>query len=190
MLGVATMSLSGLRSTGLSTATRQVADYINLCRSRAISKHTAIRMGVVVETDARQDPMSDTRMKRFSSWAWNKKTKTFDQLDAWQTLPGDLIFEPRVAKYVRKSEYADTDPSAVRGHQVLAEPAGTPMKVNGQTIRFIQFSPTGRASVEGIEDRNLILVIRSGDAQTNFQGTNWAQFNVDTLTGRVRIYRP
>ena len=190
MVGIATMSLSGMRSTALSTATRQVADYLNLSRSRAISQHTAIRVGVVVETDGYDDPVSDSRMRRFSSWAWNKKTKTFEQLDAWQLLPGDLIFEPRVAFFIRQSEYASKDPSAIRGHQVLAESASDPMRVDGQTIRFVQFSPTGRVSIEGIEDRNIILVLRPGEAQSEFKGTNWAQINIDTLTGRIRIYRP
>lgn len=184
------MSLSGLRSTTLSTATRQMTDYINVCRSRAIAKHTAIRIGVVVDSKAGGGPTNDARMKRFSSWAWNKKTKSFEQLDAWQLLPGDLVFEPRVVNFIRESEYARKDPAAIRGYHVLAEDAPDPMEVDGQTIQFFQFSPTGRASVNGSEERNLILIIRSGEAQTNFNGTNWSQLNIDTLTGRVRIYRP
>jgi prepilin-type N-terminal cleavage/methylation domain-containing protein len=190
MLGVATMSLSGLRSTTLSTATRQVADYINVCRSRAISQHTAIRIGVVVDSLEEIGPTNDDRMNRFSSWAWNKRTKSFEQFDAWQRLPGDLVFESREANFVRASEYASKDPASIRGHQVFAEIAPNPMNVNGQTIRFFQFSPTGRVSVEDSEDRNLIIVIRSGESQNEFKGTNWAQVNIDTLTGRVRIYRP
>lgn len=190
MLGVATMSLSGLRSTTLSTATRQVADYINVCRSRAISEHTAIRIGVVVDSPDKADPINDSRMKRFSSWAWNKKTKSFEQLDNWQRLPGDLVFESRVANFIRASDYAHKDPSSIRGHHVFAETARNPMLEDGQAIRFFQFSPTGRVSVEGNEDRNLILILRAGKTDDRFTGTNWAQLNVDTLTGRVRIYRP
>lgn len=190
MVGVATMSLAGLRSTTLSTSTRQMTDFINVCRSRAIAQHTTIRVGVAVDTRAGGAATHERQVKLYSSWAWNKKTRTFEQLDAWKLLPGDLTFESRVVDYIRKSDYAQKDPAAIRGRHVLAEASPDPMEVDGQTIRFIQFSPTGRASVDGSEERNLILIIRSGSVQTEFEGANWAQLNIDTLTGRVRIYRP
>ena len=190
MIGVAGMSLAGLRSTTLSTSTRQLTDYINACRSRAIAKHTTIRVGVVVDTRAGGAATNDRQVKLYSSWAWDKKTKSFEQLDAWKLLPGDLIFESRVVDYIRASEYAQKDPAAIRGHHVLAEASPDPMEADGQTIRFIQFSPTGRATVDGSEERNIILIIRPGTTHSEFKGTNWAQLNIDTLTGRVRIYRP
>ncbi len=184
-LGLATLSMVTLRGTSLSTETRKFADFLNLCRSQAIARHTAIRVGVVVES-----PNPEEVFRRYSAWTWNRKTRHFEQSHQWHILPGDLVFEPTLPDYVKESPHAERDVSSVRGDYLLG-PVGETFTVGeGQLARFVEFSPSGRASIPGGTLRNLILVLRPGEAGGVYAGTNWSQFNVDTFTGRVRIYRP
>ncbi len=183
-MGLVTMSMGSLRSTSLTTATRQFADYVNLCRSQAIARHTAIRIGIVEDS---QNP--DDRFRRYSAWAWDKRTREFVQIHEWKRLSLDLVFAPRLPEAVKESNYALRDASAVRGDYWLGR-GKTQVAESGERVRFIEFSPAGRASIEDGDLRNLLIVMRPGDAEATTMPVNWAQFNIDTLTGRVRIHRP
>ena len=66
-------------------------------------------------------------------------------------------------------------------------------------VRFIEFKPNGRARIKGSEARKVITLLVNGiltnteftyTEQEDGTPTNWAQINVDTLTGRTRILRP
>jgi hypothetical protein len=66
--------------------------------------------------------------------------------------------------------------------------------------RYIEFLPSGAARIPNSAERRAIFVATQGFAEAGQQITytsqaggrpnNWAQINVDTLTGRVRVYRP
>ena len=185
--GIGAMSLTSLRATSLSTATRQFADFVSLCRSQAIARHTAVRVGIVVSADE-DDEQSEFR--RYSAWAWDKRSKNFEQLTEWRSLSGDLVFEPEFPDYLKESEHAKADVSSVRGDYVLESGEDQMALGENEAIRYFDFSPAGRASQDAGDLRNLIIVVRPGEAETEFLGGNWSQFNIDTLTGRVRIYRP
>lgn len=181
------MSLTSLRATSLSTGTRQFADFVNLCRSQAIARHTAVRVGFVVSAGENDQ---ESEYRRYSAWAWDKRSKSFEQFTEWRSLSGDLVFEPVYPDYLKESEHAKKDVSSVRGDYVLESGIDQMALSEDESIRYFDFSPAGRASQEGGDLRNLILVLRPGRVETEFQGANWSQFNIDTLTGRVRIYRP
>ena len=184
VLGLVTVSMGSLRSSSLSTATRQFADYLNLCRSQAIARHTVIRVGIVVDSS---NP--DDACRRYSAWAWNKRTREFEQVHEWKRLSRDLVFDPSLPPYIREATYAKRDASAVRGDYWLKAAEMEKVKETG-TIRFLEFSPGGRASVEYGDGRNVVILMRNGEREDPSPKPNWSQFNVDTLTGRVRIYRP
>lgn len=183
-MGLVTVSFSSLQATSLTTATRQFADYLNLCRSQAIAKHTAIRVGIVVTS-----PDSEREFRRFSAWSWNKKLRRFEQLHEWKQLSSDLSFAAVLPDATKESVYAQKDASAVRGDYWLSRGNAFPLSEQ-EVIRFIDFSPSGRASIPDGDRKNLLVVLKAGDAGQTNGLSNWAQFNIDTLTGRVRIYRP
>ncbi|MCB1230530.1 MAG: prepilin-type N-terminal cleavage/methylation domain-containing protein [Verrucomicrobiae bacterium] len=184
VMGMVVASLGSLRSTSLSTATRQFADFLNLCRSQAIARHTAVRVGIV-----EQGENPDDQYRRYSAWAWNKRSREFEQVEGWKRLPMDLVFAPRLPPEVKASSYAERDASAVRGDYWFDRGGSRPSE-NADTIRFVEFSPAGRASLKDGDLRNVVLVMRGGEAGSVERSTNWSQFNIDTLTGRVRVYRP
>ena len=91
---------------------------------------------------------------------------------------------------MKQSNHAKADVSSVRGDYVLDSRLDEMDLDEWETIRYFDFSPSGKASQEAGDLRNLILVLRPGEVNTSFTGSNWSQFNIDSLTGRVRIYRP
>lgn len=184
-------SLGTLRSTSLSVSTREFADFVNLCRSDAIARHTAVRVVIVESSSA--DP--NENLRKYTAFSWNSRLRTFEQNRTWQSLPQDLVFEGRFPGYVRQSAYYLDDPSAIRGDYVLDLPSNTfdrdMTQLSSQMrFRYFEFSPSGRASAEGGNHRNLVLVMRPGEPGDRDDVPNWSQINIDTLTGRLRIYRP
>ncbi|NNE92950.1 MAG: prepilin-type N-terminal cleavage/methylation domain-containing protein [Verrucomicrobiales bacterium] len=193
LIGMSGYALSTLSSTSLSTSTREVADFMNLCRSHAISQHTVVRFGIVTELkDPQSDP--DAPYRAYSSWSWNKIRKQYEQSSRWRQLPSDVVFEPEPDHFIRDAEYARDDASSVRGdHFVDQYERGKEFVVdspNGRAeVRFMEFTSSGRARVPTGEKRNILLVLKPGNRGPSAP-ENWAQLNIDRFTGRVRTYRP
>lgn len=184
-------SLGTLRSTSLSVTTREFADFVNLCRSDAIARHTAIRVAIVESSSS--DP--DENYRKYTAFSWNSQSRQFEQYREWESLPGDLVFDQSLAGFVKKSTYYQEDPSSVRGDYLMqiSDNSFDRMVTQLSTsyrFRFFEFSPSGRASAPGGDHRNLVVVIRPGEGGTAREIPNWSQFNIDTLTGRIRVYRP
>ena len=186
------MGLSGgavyvLNSTGLNTSTRNFAAFVNFCRSEAIARHTAVRVGIVV-------PRGNGVIRDYSAWEWNRKRRQFEQMSEWTGLTSGLSFTRTLPVYVRGASYAAEDASSVRGDYILdlAENTCTTTGIDGQAVevKFFQFTPSGRVEAPGAEMRNLSLVIQPVEATEGAQVFNWSQINLATLTGRYRIYRP
>ena len=186
MLGLSTLALGVLTSTSLSSSTRNFADFVNSCRSEAIAKHTAVRVGIVVNKEG--------DIRRYSSWACNRKGRKFEQVSAWDSLAGDVKFERSSPKYLRGAPYATRDASSVRGDYLLGNRQNI-FTVNDWDdkevdIAYFQFTPSGRVEAPGADLRNLILVLRPSNQAKEKAPSNWSQINLDTLTGRYRVYRP
>jgi prepilin-type N-terminal cleavage/methylation domain-containing protein len=130
-------------------------------------------------------------------------------ITTWQELPEGVVLEPGLPQYVLNSSYASEDASTVRGSCVLGNDThdfadnasfSAPTTSGVISTRFIEFLPTGAANIPGSSDRQAIFVAAQGytgagsqityTAQSHGQPTNWAQVNVDTLTGHVHVYRP
>jgi prepilin-type N-terminal cleavage/methylation domain-containing protein len=194
------------------------ADLLVLGRSQAISRHTVVRLVVTTEWPGLETQANFRRASLWAwhqggnSTAGTKLLSTngyFLQTSAWQDLPMGLVFEPGVPGYVLNAAYAQQDSSTVRGSCILANDQnnfGTyasfaaPTTSGPISTRYLEFLPTGAVNLPGSPDRQAIFVASLGyinpslqvvhTTQSNGQPANWAQINVDTLTGRVHVYRP
>ncbi len=191
LIAFSTPSLLTLRSSSLQASGREFADFLNYCRSEAIQKRTAIRVGVVTKSNEKSE-----EFRAYAAWRWDKSSKGFQPMTKFHFLPQALTFEASRPQYWKQTSYARDEPSILRGDYVLENEIGEfvdeniPLK-RKRRIRFLQFSPAGRASITEGSRRNLQLAMREGEtfpAPTELK--NWVHFSVDTLTGRTRIYRP
>lgn len=203
LTGLSVPAVKGL--SGASTVdagASKMADLLSLARSQAIARHTIVRFVVARSWSGK----ADADLRRVSLWAWDEKAATYFQTTNWEELPTGLILEPGIPAYIRTAHYAADDYSTVRGASVLeAKPDGSNFFDAGTadepiSARYIEFLPSGSARIPGSTERRAIFVATEGFAAgenaiaytsraSNGPG-NWAQVNVDTLTGRARIYRP
>ena len=194
--------VSLLNSTGLSSASRDVSNHLVKARSEAIAKHSLTRFMV-----AKTWPEKEEGYSRYSIWRWNAENSEFVQSSEWASLPKGIVFEPRLPSYISKSSYAANDATITLGEfaMSLKEASGEVVSSGDKPVetQFVEFLPNGSARIEGGILNKVIFVLVEGDieevdgtATTKYRGEkgkspeNWAQINLETLTGRVRIYRP
>lgn len=203
IIGVLTaMSVPAIRgftsAASMSTGVREMASTLALGRSNAIARRTVVRFGIALDWSGD----ASARLRKYSLWEWDREAEDFVQSHEWETLPGGLVFEPERPAYLPESDYAAKDGSSVRGDFVPAESTfRAESGGNAVEVAFFEFTPSGGARVKNGELRNIIFTIVRGTVDEG-GGVNhtslasdgspgdWAQFNIDTLTGRVRIYRP
>ena len=204
LAGLGMPAVKGLTGSGsLSSGTRQFAGWLTLARSEAISRHTRVRFAVARDWTGKED----ARLRKVSLWAWNPEVEQYLPLTKWEELPIGVVIEPSLPGYIGDAEYARADNDSVRGECVLDESfqsqaefiAGTDKEPI--TARFIEFLPSGSVRIPGGTKRNAIFVATQGftnpDGSLSYTSraessrpATWAQVNVDTLTGRVRVYQP
>ncbi|MEM0895860.1 MAG: prepilin-type N-terminal cleavage/methylation domain-containing protein [Verrucomicrobiota bacterium] len=189
-------------SSGMNTSARKVSNLIELARSRAISGNTLTRFGIATTW-----PKNDTEAyKKCAIWEWDRETLDFKQIQSWETMPGAVYFEPSGdANYISAGRYAEENRSTINGDFLLSPDESDSefdVDVDGSTVsvRFIDFKANGRLKRLDATGRNVILllvngVLEGGTSMTYLEAkggtpTNWAQINIDRLTGRPRIYRP
>ncbi len=201
--GLAVVGVNGgSAGTALETGSRKVAQYLELARSESIRRHAVVRF-VAAREWAQRD---DATLRRFSLWAWDAEAESFTPITPWEELPVGTIFETQLPEYTRLSTYAESDPSTVRADCILAdsfaERAGWEIEDSAGAIssRFVEFLPSGNMRIPGATTRKAAFVVTQGyiaeDGTLHYRPTtpdgpkNWAQVNVDALTGNVRVYRP
>lgn len=200
--GISAPALRGLSGSGaLDTGTRTLVDVLNAARSEAIAHHTLVR--VVIAKDWTGD--ASANLRKVSVWSYNANAERFFQDTPWYALPTGVLLEPEAPSYLATASYAVTDGASVRGDFPLNADSQAddylPPTADGTQItsRYIEYLPTGSARIAGGAKRNVILVATQGylngtevvhTERTAGQVGNWAQINVDTLTGRARVYRP
>lgn len=191
-----------LSTTELNAGSRDLSNHLVLARSEAITRQTLTRF--VVATGWTE---TEGILRRYSIWRWNPETSEFDQVTKWYRLPEGVIFEPERPAYLNRSAYAKNDATTVAGEFALSqEEASFQTQVDGYPVetRFVEFLPTGAARIPGGTSKNIIFSLVEGYLEAGPSGlnlvrthtgpggdsANWAQINLETLTGRVRIYRP
>jgi prepilin-type N-terminal cleavage/methylation domain-containing protein len=185
LLALSTPGLLQLPAVTLTSSGNEFANIVSLCRSEAIRQNTATRVGIIVSS-----PVDEEEFRYFSGWRWDRTESSFRQFTSWKALAEGNQFQQELPKYLYDAEYAKKDPSLIRGVSLVSADIEEKLIIDPVTklekkIRFVQFSPSGRASVPLDESRNIIALI----AKTNTV-SNWVQINIDTLTGRSFIYRP
>ena len=105
-----------------------------------------------------------------------------------------MFFSVELPQKTQEADYARKEPASIRGDYILDRKAESfqhfsTVSKEKRKLHFLDFSPSGRANVPWGEERNLIVAIHSGSFDIE-KTANWVQFTVDTLTGRVRVYRP
>ncbi len=219
LAGLTAPAMKGLTgSNTLDSGVRKVAGLLSLARNEAIARHTVVRFVVATNWPGKTD--ANLRRVSLWAWdAHRESDGTTDRddlnhytpLTGWEELPVGVALDPVGAQspagaYLQTASYAVADATSVRGDYLL-DPnfaaqefaAGT----GGEqiTTRFIEFLPSGNLRIPGGNARQAILVATQGYQKAggsltyttnsgNGQPANWAQVNVDSLTGRVRIYRP
>ena len=192
-------AIKGLTSTaGMSTAIRHISSMMTLARSHAIAKRTIVRFGIV---SAWEDDR-EAAYRKYGLWEWDREREGFVPLNEWKTLPPGLVFADHRVDYLRDSAYAREDGSSIRGDFLPSKEAESFIEeIRNDRVRivFFEFTPSGSARFPGGEQRNILTVVVNGYFDSAGGGTlvdtdasnrDWSQFNIDTLTGRVRIYRP
>jgi hypothetical protein len=190
-------------ATSLTSGAAKVAGMLDLARSQAISKHTIVRFLVATNWP---DTGAEGSLRRVSLWSWDADSGQYLPLTPWEELPVGTILEQGIPDYVRTASYAQNDVATVRGNCVLSqEMAGeagytADSNIGPISTRYIEFLPSGSARIPGSTDRQAIFVTTQGYAdptgqivhttQSGGHAANWAQVNVDTLTGRTHLYRP
>jgi prepilin-type N-terminal cleavage/methylation domain-containing protein len=203
LAGVSVPAFKGVTGgNALETGAAKLSGLLTLARSEAIAQHTIVRFVVATEWSGKE---TDANYRRMSLWAWRDDTARYEQLTNWEELPLGVVVERELPAYVQASSYASADASTVRGSCVLDElsaSAAFTMETSQGQIggRFIEFLPSGGARIPDSIERRAIFIATQGFAnpggrltytsQTNGRPNNWAQVNVDTLTGRVHVYRP
>lgn len=201
--GLSVPALNGINGGNtLNTATAKLAGLMTVARSEAISRHTVVRFVVARDWPGKQN----ASLRRVSLWAWDPDIEQYAPLTPWEDLPDGIILEPNLPQYVRDSSYAKIDRASVHGSCVLDPYFATRAEFNPGSqhepvdARYIEFSPAGNLRIPDGAARNAIFVATNGFAAED--GTvryakpvghgpaNWAQLNIDALTGRVRVYQP
>jgi len=201
--GLSVPALNGINSgTTLNTSTAKVAGLMSVARSEAISRHTIVRF-VVVRDWANK---LNASLRRVSLWVWDSEIEKYVPLTPWEDLSDGVVMEPAMPDYIKESQYAHDDLASVSGDYVLSQEFDVQAEFNPGSedepvdARYIEFTPSGNLRVPGGRGRNAIFVLTNGFAsedgelryskRTEIGPANWAQINVDRLTGRVRVYQP
>jgi prepilin-type N-terminal cleavage/methylation domain-containing protein len=216
--GFVVPALKGIVSgNAVDIGASEFSDLLGLARSEAITQHTIVRF-VVATSWPGQD--ADADLRRASLWSWHSDPNSpvggyFLQFTPWQELPIGVILEPGIPFYLQPSQtshplpqYAQADASTVHGSCVLDATFASSANFDAATIqgtistRYIEFLPSGSARIpvnSGPPATRAVYVLAQGYAengnvirtsQSNGYPSNWAQINVDTLTGRARVFRP
>lgn len=201
--GLTVPALKGFTgSDALSTGARKFAGLLNVARSEAIARHTLVRLVIAQDWSGQ----TDANHRKISLWAWDNEVEKYLPLTQWEALPMGVIVEGGLPSYIQGAAYAQADAAAVRGDSIFdpqfAQSAAFDAGIGAESIttRFVEFSPTGTARVPGGTGRQAIFVTTQGylgpdgslvyTDRLGARPANWAQVNVDTLTGRVRVYQP
>jgi len=202
--GFVTPAFKGIvNGSSLDSGASRLAGLLNQARNEAIAQHTVVRFAVAT---AWPDATAEGNLRRVSLWALDPESGRYLQIGKWEELPIGFVLEKEIPDYVRSATYALNDTSSVRGSCVLTDDASVDASFTAESTlgniptRYIDFLPNGSARIPGSSDRQAIFVATNGFAdasnritrtsQSNGRATNWAQLNVDSLTGRTHIYRP
>ncbi len=198
ILLVSLPSLAQIGSSSLSVSAQHLGDTLSRARAEAIARRSVVRVGFV----QRWEGHPDRACRQFTTWIWYAAEEDFVRNTEWSVLPEGIALERSVPTFVQTAAYALDDPTLVLGSapEILFSHGE---KETGPILHCFDFLPNGSArNGDGAaSDRvvSLVLVdgyyegdalIRTSPRDEDGRPLNWAQVNVDLLTGRVSVHRP
>ena len=198
LLALSAPSILTLTSTSLTTGAWQLNGYLNLARAEAIRDGRVVRVALVRNWDNEQH----SALRKLSTWKWDDEAEVFVQSGGWEILPEGVVIEPEFPDYVRSADYAKDDATTV---QAQFPERDETLSISGDTVEVttLDFLPNGRVRESGEIPKRMIgfvmtlgyvdeqgNVVRTASRDDSGQPANWAQVNVDTLTGRIQVHRP
>lgn len=208
LIGTIGSAIGSFGAQRLSGGASVVTATMHEARSLALSENTRIRLAIDVEVG------EASFLRKLTILKWERQvaagggvTGAWVEAKSPVNLPEGVVVEIGRPAYLTaaNASYVADDP-AVLGGDYIAD-AGTYltelMPGSGMNYTFIEYKPSGFASAylasgEKSVERNIHLVLTEGnyDAAGTFistQGaviTNWAHLVTDSLTGRIKLYRP
>ena len=193
------LAANGLRTsqqaTGLTGAARQLTDALGLARSESIARNTVVRVSLTTHAPG-TDPDTESA-SAVALWAWDHQTESFQPISTWEPLPAGTTLLETIPDVIRAAPFAAERPALVRGADLMTDPAALatfPVPGGGEALYpHVEFLPDGRARIQGVADRRILLALATATAAApddGFIGSNWAHLVIDRHTGRTSIHRP
>jgi len=201
LMAFASPGLLGLASgSKLQIAEREILSKLRLARAEAIARHSSILLGIQVAGGNPQD-----LYRRYTILSWDPPSSTYRSSAPFFTLPEGLLFEPSRPAYTQAAPYAKRERSSTDGTYLLDQAYREELVADdGETLtlRCVDFRPSGAARTPMDQGRSLHLVLVEGElidpssvvyrrpSSSGDQPARWSHLSIDSLTGRVRTYRP
>ena len=176
------------RSSGLSVASRQLADLARVTRTEAISKRSVMRLFFPM-TGSTADYQRVVVLKRESGGSG----MNFEQASGWTKLPEGIVFDTTNSQF--QSNLPGNFIFSALDNRMTVTLSGRQM-----TGAFIEFVPTGAVRLGRSEPSSVRLAVVEGevvDDQMTYRGTgddglsdNWAVVSLQGLTGMAQVIRP
>jgi prepilin-type N-terminal cleavage/methylation domain-containing protein len=172
LLAVGIPSMNSLiKSGGLTSATRQVANSLGLARQYAITRRTTTRVVFPYQAAA----TTSMWFQSYSVVASNRSLQAWQYVGRWEFLPAGTTFR-----------------NTGVGSVTTLSASLLPFPANGSstvTMAYIEFNPTGAATQDGA------LTISEGYADNAgvpvyTSSANISTLSVDSLVGRIKVARP
>jgi prepilin-type N-terminal cleavage/methylation domain-containing protein len=189
VVGLAIPAVTNLmKSGGLSGASRQVTNTLNLARQYAITHrvNTCVVFPYYNPTTHTGTalPPGNSQAPNYLSYAVvtnnpNLGPNSWGYVGKWETLPPGVVFLTNT--YVGALDSLPNQTMPFPTNSSGASPSTAP-------LAYIEFTPTGAASQTATLTYQEGFVSGSGNPQVT--SVNFAQNVVDSVIGRVQLYRP
>jgi Tfp pilus assembly protein FimT len=181
-LSFAIPAITSLASgNNLNTAGRVVSNTLTIARSEAINRRALIRFEVATSWPAD----ASAAYQKFTLVQHDLVTATDTQLTKWETLPAGIVFQPQ-----------DPTPGLGSYFFTLNQTQNPPLKSGTQDISttYVEFGPTGALNIPPSNSpmrlRIVPGIVSGATSVTPTNVNNWFEMRVDSLVGRIQVFRP
>ena len=184
-----------MKSGGLSSASRQVANTLGLARQYAITRRTYARVVFPYWETATNGGNWTNRAQpylAYSVMASNRSSQSWVYVSKWEFLPLGSVFLNNVGGL---PTVGALDNANCLQHGLMPYPSTNPAPASGNaTLSYVEFDPTGAATPNPLTEGSSILTIQEGMIMNTglpqTTSANAVTNTIDTLVGRIKITHP